>query len=264
LGVRDKIFEAAETLAKTKPFDRITFAEVAKEAGVHWTAVRRHFGSKEGMRTWLQKKQAAEHGSLADTRTRILEAGQRMFSQLGYANASLDKVAAEAGLTKGAVYWHFSNKQDLFLAILEHCLIQQLRILPAQIEKIFNVNDPEASLTEWFQSQFGFLDNEEGGSMLFLEFVTSSREPEIRAKLHDVHGKILDGVGVLLEEMQRKGLITDAPDPQFISMMIDALMKGLAVEWLIDPGRFQAKRVFQTISNVLWNGLAPRKINESP
>jgi AcrR family transcriptional regulator len=259
LSLRERIFEVAEDLSKSKPFDQITFQEIARKAGVHWTTVRRQFGSKEAMRTWLKEKQEKADPSLADTRRRILEAGERMFARLGYVQASLDKVASEAGLTKGAVYWHFSSKQDLFLAILERHLQQQLRLLPTQIDHIWNANDPVAALTDWLQAQFSCLEKEDRSSMLFLEFVTSSREPDIHAKLQSVHGKILDGVAVFMGEMQNKGLVRDSLDAQSISIMIDALMKGVVVEWLIDPKRCNVRTVFHTIARVLWEGLSPRQ-----
>lgn len=258
MNVRDKVMAAAEKILKTKPYDQITFAEIAKEAGVHWTAVRRHFGGKPQMREWLQAKQAEER-RFADTRTRILEAGQRMFAEFGYAKASLDKVAAVAGMTKGAVYWHFSSKHDLFLAILEHSLQQQLRQLPAMIEQLFAASDPEAALAEWLQAQFDCLERESGGSMLFLEFITSSREPDVREKLREVHSRILDGVSAILEKMQQKGAISARLDPSSISLTIDALLKGYVIEWLIDPDRCESKVLIQTIAKLLWKGLEPRK-----
>lgn len=92
MSLRERIFEVAEDLSKSKPFDQITFQEIARKAGVHWTTVRRQFGSKEAMRTWLKEKQEKADPSLADTRRRILEAGERMFARLGYVQASLDKV----------------------------------------------------------------------------------------------------------------------------------------------------------------------------
>lgn len=261
MTVRDKVMMAAEKMLKTKPYDQITFAEIAKEADVHWTAVRRLFGGKQQMRDWLRAKQAellAEGNRFADTRTRILEAGKRMFAELGYAHASLDKVAASAGMTKGAVYWHFSGKQDLFLAILEHSLQQQLRQLPAQMEQLFTAKDPEAALADWLQAQFECLEQEEGGSMLFLEFITSSREPDVRRKLREVHSRILDGVGTMLEDMQQKGIITHELDPRAMSLAIDALLKGYVIEWLIDPERCESRVLFQTIAKLLWRGLGPR------
>lgn len=258
MSVKEKVLEAAEKLAQSLPVDRITYAEIAREAGVHWTAVRRHLGSKQDMQAWLKEKQGAEQGAFADTRTRIMEAGVNVFAALGYHQASLDKVGAAAGLTKGAVYWHFSSKQDLFLAILEYQLDNQLRMLPNQIERMLKADDPERALSEWLAAQFGHLDGADHGSMLFLEFVTSSREPEVREKLKNVHGKILDGVTEYLEDMQKKGLIrTDLP-PHAISIMFDALLKGLFMEWLIDPARMSGKSLFASISKVLWHGIQPQ------
>lgn len=257
MQVDDKVLKIAEEMLKKKPFDQITFAEIANIAGIHWTAVRKQFGSKQMMKAWLQEKQAEQLGSLADTRTRILEAGEHMFSQLGYANASLDKVASTAGLTKGAVYWHFSSKQDLFLAILDHNLTQQLRILPQEVNDIVQGRNPEDALEHWLQSQFNFLNKEEAGAILFLEFVTSSREPEIQAKLRSIHGRIIDGVAVLLKQMQANGLIRTDLDPQSLSMMLDLIMKGTVVEWVIDPERVRLQPLFKTIARGLWRGLAP-------
>ncbi|OHV80563.1 TetR family transcriptional regulator [Ensifer sp. LCM 4579] len=53
------------------------------------------------------------------TRKKILNAAERMFYEKGVSNTTLDQVASEAGVTRGAVYWHFANKTDLFLALYE-------------------------------------------------------------------------------------------------------------------------------------------------
>ncbi|MCB1660881.1 MAG: TetR family transcriptional regulator, partial [Pseudomonadales bacterium] len=53
------------------------------------------------------------------TRERILAAAMSVFSQKGWQKTSLDEVAAAAGMTKGAIYWHFRNKNDLFFALLD-------------------------------------------------------------------------------------------------------------------------------------------------
>lgn len=114
MTVREKVFQAAERLSEQKPFDQITFAEVAEAAGVHWTAVRRHFGSKEAMRSWLRDKQSARDAHPSDTRTRVLDAAAKVFAEHGYADASLDKAAAYAGMTKGAVFGIFRASRICF------------------------------------------------------------------------------------------------------------------------------------------------------
>lgn len=53
------------------------------------------------------------------TRRAILVAARRRFGHLGFARTSLDEIAADAGVTKGAVYHHFSSKQHLFLVVYD-------------------------------------------------------------------------------------------------------------------------------------------------
>jgi len=258
LTVRDKIYEAAGRLAGTKPFDRITFAEIAQAAGVHWTAVRRHLGNKEEMRQWFKSRQASDSGP-ADTKSRVLEAAARVFAASGYANSSLDKVAEHAGMSKGAVYWHFSSKQDLFLALLERNFEQQARWLPGQIERILSSADPMAELEGWLESQFVCLVPGEENSGLFLEFVASSREPEVRERLQKLHRRLIGQVGVLLGEMQRRGYVADDVDPESVALMFDALLKGVLVEWMIDPNPDRLRALIRTISRTLWPGVAAAK-----
>ncbi|MHB8670447.1 MAG: TetR/AcrR family transcriptional regulator [Acidimicrobiales bacterium] len=54
----------------------------------------------------------------ADTRGALVSAARRLYGRRGYASVSLDEVCAQAGVTKGALYHHFANKEDLFVAVL--------------------------------------------------------------------------------------------------------------------------------------------------
>ncbi|GAB93897.1 TetR/AcrR family transcriptional regulator [Gordonia rhizosphera] len=54
---------------------------------------------------------------LAHTRTLLLDAAEDVFAEKGFAPATLDDIARAAGYTKGAIYKHFSTKEDLFLAV---------------------------------------------------------------------------------------------------------------------------------------------------
>jgi TetR/AcrR family transcriptional regulator, acrAB operon repressor len=51
------------------------------------------------------------------TRDRIVTCARQVFSRDGVTNTSLETVAKEAGVTRGAVYWHFRDKADLFMAV---------------------------------------------------------------------------------------------------------------------------------------------------
>jgi TetR/AcrR family acrAB operon transcriptional repressor len=215
------------------------------------------------MRRWLAEKQAESGQSLADTKTRILDAAARVFARYGYAGASLEQVAADAGMTKGAVYWHFSSKSDLFLALCERSLTQQLRSLPSQAHQAFSAADPIKALAALLQSQFACCEQGEGQPLLFFEFVASSREPAVREKLRETYGKILDGTVTLIKELQEKGLLADDVDPQALSILLQALVHGILLAWIIDPGRVQFQSLVAEVSRVLWKGLEPLQTEDN-
>jgi TetR/AcrR family transcriptional regulator, acrAB operon repressor len=54
-----------------------------------------------------------------ETRNAILDAAERVFQERGVSHTSLAEIAAEAGVTRGAIYWHFANKSDVFDALFE-------------------------------------------------------------------------------------------------------------------------------------------------
>ena len=59
------------------------------------------------------------------TREAILDAAEGVFYEHGVAGASLEEVARLAGVTRGAVYWHFNNKLQIFVAIGQRCILPQ-------------------------------------------------------------------------------------------------------------------------------------------
>jgi AcrR family transcriptional regulator len=62
----------------------------------------------------------------AATRARLIEAAGRVYAERGFAGATLDDVAEEAGLTKGAVYGHFGSKGNLLVAVMQEHLAAEI------------------------------------------------------------------------------------------------------------------------------------------
>lgn len=256
----ERIEKAARQLATQNPFDKISFAEVARLADVHWTAVRKHFNGKSEMRAWLAAEQQKSEVSFADTRTRILDAAARVFSQDGFNRASLERVAADAGLTKGAVYWHFAGKSDLYLALCDRSLNLLLQQFPAMVRYVFRSQDPINALTNLFQPQSaeGGEDSFDVQPTLLYEFLTSTRDPEVKAKLREAFSSLFDGIGAHLEEMQAEGLLNADADPRALAVLFQSLLNGMTQIWLIDPKQASSPSFIHEIARVLWEGMAPK------
>ena len=59
------------------------------------------------------------HAEALQTKKSILAAAQKIFTERGFAKASLSDIAREANVTRGAIYWHFENKSELLAALME-------------------------------------------------------------------------------------------------------------------------------------------------
>jgi TetR/AcrR family acrAB operon transcriptional repressor len=64
----------------------------------------------------------------------LLAAALRLFARRGYREASVDEIAAEAGYSKGALYWHFSGKAELLMALLEERIDAPMREMVALLK----------------------------------------------------------------------------------------------------------------------------------
>jgi AcrR family transcriptional regulator len=60
------------------------------------------------------------------TRAELIEAAAKVFVKRGFHGASVEQIAAEAGYTTGAIYWHFSGKDELFLAVYERYALRRV------------------------------------------------------------------------------------------------------------------------------------------
>jgi TetR/AcrR family transcriptional regulator len=118
---RVRLIQAAQKLAKERRFDDITIDEIIKTAELSRPAFYYHFsGGKEELRTELVQCGLLPETPIQDTRQIILEAALRVFARSGISAANLDDIATEAGVSRGALCWHFHNKEELLTGIIKH------------------------------------------------------------------------------------------------------------------------------------------------
>ncbi len=175
----------------------------------------------------------------AATRARLLDAAARVYARQGFAGATLDEVAAEAGFTKGAVYAHFGSKENLLLALLQEHLVGQIA---AQLE-LFNRERSDRERPTWQRPIAGsdswmrLLSEDPDPFRLFVELWSyAQRDEQLRVRL-------ASGLDALRMTFVRFGAdsaadagvaTTDAAHEQFASALI-GLILGLGLVKLADP-----------------------------
>ena len=191
------------------------------------------------------------------TRARILEAAARILARKGFRAASLDAVAADAGLTKGAIYWHFRSKNDLFQALLDHKFAQHVSAVPEDLRIAIATGDARRAVSGMLMAAFNRLRADPDWPRLYLEFIGQAREPAMRERMVRVRN---DGIRLGAEyfkAMQQAGLAPAGRDPHTAALFWNALFDGLMLAWVIDPDGTDLDPLVERIVALLWQGLAP-------
>lgn len=255
MSVHEQILAATRRLAAERPQDRISLTDVAREAGVSWPTVRRHLGGKAQLKEFLNAERSETTPPDLDTPGRILRAAAHVFARQGYNGATLDDVAAEAGLTKGAVYWHFASKSELFLALLEERMRRQFADLPATVQSVTGVESLAATLDVGFVA----CQEQQDWPPLLLEFAASSRDDAVRERLRALY-RIGDEIGRdAVRKAQAEGRMSPDVDPLAVSTLIGALFRGLLMSWLVDPDPVEAADLIPKLARILWHGMGPAR-----
>ena len=131
------------------------------------------------------------------TRDKILEVARSQFARNGYHGTSMDAIVKDTGLSKGALYWHFDGKSDLFAAVLRR---EVEKIIHSHVEALRgNEQDVRSFLTlrgEWI---IGMLWEDRELRLLFITlFIERPRGGQEGRELSDIAGDLL---GIIQDEL---------------------------------------------------------------
>lgn len=119
-----------------------------------------------------------------ETRRLLLEAAEKIFVRDGFEKAQVAQIAAAAGRTKGAVYAHFKNKEDFFLALFEERAAQRVRSMLERLKTSKTKSENLRSFREFFSGQA----DDRAWALLTLEFkLFAMRHPESKRRLRQAY-----------------------------------------------------------------------------
>jgi TetR/AcrR family acrAB operon transcriptional repressor len=191
------------------------------------------------------------------TRAGILDAAERLFQQHGVSRTSLHDIALAAGVTRGAIYWHFEDKADLFNAMMERVILP-MEEATAAAERDTTANPLELlrdSVLEVFRRT---MEDEQVRRVFeiatqkveYVDELSAVRERHLRAR-HD-HVASLERA---LRAAQRQGLIGPAAAVRSAALGLHAIVDGLIQNWILQPGAFDLVRTGRQVIDVHLAGL---------
>lgn len=197
------------------------------------------------------KEQAAE------TAQRILLTAENLFLDHGYDEVSLDQVALAAGVTRGAVYWHFQNKQGLLCSLRNKALIPFQKLVDDISEK--NSTASIESLVALVSDLFEHLQTEPRYQALFcamirLDLALAEKNEADHRPFREERYMLLVRIFELIE--QDSGLPSPW-SPRTAASAFNASLSGLTLEWALGQGRLRLAPDGIAIIGALLNLLSP-------
>ena len=197
----------------------------------------------------------------SESRDRILAAAVSVFSRKGFQRANLDEIAAEAKLTKGAIYWHFRSKNDLFTSLLEYRFQQHTAPLADEFERALAAPTKEArqqAIATMLRDMLNRFHDNPAWPRLYLEFVSQTRDAQVArgmAHLYD-HARLL--AKEMIERLVEVGITDPDLDADTVSIFFFSLIDGFMLAWVMKPETFADGQLVERTVAMLWNGLAPK------
>lgn len=195
------------------------------------------------------KARTAEQGS---SREQILAAATRVFARCGYRDASIAEIAAEAGFSKGALYWNFESKGELFFALLDQ-VEDRLRTLLTLIASAPVERDVTA---EFSRGLAALLEQNRDMVLLFHEYTALAVRDSALAERYARRSALFrEEVARAIEaRFEALGVPLSMP-AENLATVVMSLVIGLSVELLTEPDAV-SEDLFGRVLSVIEAGMA--------
>ena len=204
----------------------------------------------------LDRRRAASRPQPGDatSREQLLTAAARVFARAGYHGASMSEIAAEAGFSKGALYWSFASKEELFFALLDE-LDGQLRALIAATASIPKEQERTGELSRGLSA---LLTDARDVVLLFHEYsALAVRDPKVAARYVERNARLREEIAAAVRlRHDTIGVPLTMPAEALATALI-ALVDGLSIQQLTEPDAVP-EELFGQIAALIEDGMTLR------
>lgn len=196
----------------------------------------------------------------AQTQSALLESAARGLSRHGYANLVLERVAAEAGYTRGALYHLFASKEDLALAVV--AWVEEAWY--AEVGTLFaDTADPVGTLIAVARGHAVFCRRDIARVMITLRSEFSGQDHPVGRKIREVERQIVADCARLITAGRRSGAIPPGPPVRAMARGYLGAVEGLVIN-LAGQAPFDAVLAERAVRGVLGLPPAPGPASTAP
>ncbi len=197
-----------------------------------------------------------------ETRTEIIDAAELCFFKKGVSQTSLAEIAKTAGVTRGAIYWHFENKGEVVNALLDRIKtpIQHLDEASREADEPDPLGRLHALLVVVFQQAECDPSARRINEILFHKCEYTDQMGDLREQMRAMRLEADQNIGVVLRNAINRGQLPAQLDVPMAARCLHAYIAGTLDMWLLRPEDYslaeQADRLAQAAIDLLKHSLA--------
>jgi AcrR family transcriptional regulator len=189
------------------------------------------------------------------TITRILNQAIRLFLEKGYHGTSIDDITEAAGITKGALYWHYKGKEDLLRIIIQKW---EKDFLDGLIRKVDEVNGGAIDKFEKmfrYTAAFAYYNRELCVSFTTLAGELIGAHHGIESEIRRIYKKYRRFLSNLVLQVKREKIFKKDLDTNLTALVIMGFHDGILFHWSMNRDEIEGEAFVKTYKTILLNGL---------
>lgn len=196
-----------------------------------------------------------------ETKNIIFDSALKVFWEKGFSSTTLEDIAKEAGISRGAIYWNFKNKQDLYVCLLKEYFNDNFYENLKYNDE--SNKDPVAAIRDYMYGYFKILINDEKARkyMEILRYKTEIKTDisEVLKVEQEMDLKIKEELSKLIERGIEANEIRNDIDKDVISMSALSYLNGIEDSWLINPEAFALEAHLDNLIDIFIHGIVKKQ-----
>ena len=186
----------------------------------------------------------------------IMSAALSVVVAKGYDQSRMDDIVEKSQLSKGAIYWYYKSKEEVYLSLVDYWFLQYSSGVVDTLQQQESASDQLKALFDFFIEQF---DKNPTTFKLLVEFWRlAGLNPDFNVKLQQIYSDFLEYIIEIIKVGVANGEFKNV-EPRITALSILINIEGITWFTLFDKSGVEAHEYIDTISNFILNGLKKKR-----
>ena len=182
----------------------------------------------------------------------IMDAALKVIISKGYDNSRMDDIVDISSMSKGAIYWYYKSKKEVYLNLVNYWVIKYSTVINHIIEEDDSPADQLKDVFEYFILQY---EHDPSAFKALVEFWSlAGRDKDFHKKLDKVYSKFLEFLERIINRGVKSGEFKNL-DVRITALSIMVNIEGIIWFTLFDAHGLSAREYINTITNFILSGL---------